>query len=253
VGTQCLVNYTSWMLAPRCQYTFKRIAKVRALGAGTYLVSRHLYCHSSFLDGLSWVASQMVPGMTCQLRPELTMAMNKGQEHAIDNSSAVDVSANSSIAYTGARTAQHNFTMWLEHGAGSNYLSMAQLSDALAPDFRTCGYSRAGYAWSQASALPRTSQRIITESQQVMELVGERPPYVLVGHSFGGQLAKRLAAQRGADIAAVVLLDSVPNHHWCGPGITLILHTQELTASKCHCLHLAPLPSLLSCQSHPHA
>jgi hypothetical protein len=70
----------------------------------------------------------------------------------------------------------------------------------------------------QGGMLPRSGEQRAREARAVMRLLGEAPPYVFVGHSVGGQLVPRLAAERLEDAAAVVALDSVPPLHWCGPA-----------------------------------
>ena len=63
---------------------------------------------------------------------------------------------------------------------------------------RAVTYDRAGFGWSDAGPLPRTAGRIAEELHTLLHAAGERPPYVLVGHSFGG-LVMRIFAQRYPD------------------------------------------------------
>src|SRR4051812_32708693 len=51
---------------------------------------------------------------------------------------------------------------------------------------RAVSYDRAGFGWSDAGPLPRTAGRIADELRVLLERAGEPPPYLLVGHSFGG-------------------------------------------------------------------
>lgn len=51
---------------------------------------------------------------------------------------------------------------------------------------RVCSYDRAGYGWSEPGPAPRTSQQIAKELHLLLQNAGLQPPYILVGHSFGG-------------------------------------------------------------------
>lgn len=51
---------------------------------------------------------------------------------------------------------------------------------------RVCSYDRAGYGWSSAGPMPRTSEEIAKELHALLTASREQGPYVLVGHSFGG-------------------------------------------------------------------
>jgi pimeloyl-ACP methyl ester carboxylesterase len=79
----------------------------------------------------------------------------------------------------------------------------------LVADFaRVCVYDRAGLGRSEAGPLPRTSGRIVGELRVALARAGVAPPYVLVGHSFGGQNMRLYASRHPADVAGLVLVDA---------------------------------------------
>lgn len=79
----------------------------------------------------------------------------------------------------------------------------------LVADFaRVCVYDRAGLGRSEAGPLPRTSGRIVAELRVALAGAGVAPPYVLVGHSFGGQNLRLYASRHPADIAGLALVDA---------------------------------------------
>jgi pimeloyl-ACP methyl ester carboxylesterase len=51
---------------------------------------------------------------------------------------------------------------------------------------KVCSYDRAGYGWSDGGEKPRMSSRIANELHELLKLAGIAPPYIMVGHSFGG-------------------------------------------------------------------
>jgi pimeloyl-ACP methyl ester carboxylesterase len=49
---------------------------------------------------------------------------------------------------------------------------------------------------------------------ELLSASGHRPPYVLVGHSFGGLLARAYASLRKQEVAALILIDPVSLDLW---------------------------------------
>jgi thioesterase domain-containing protein len=47
---------------------------------------------------------------------------------------------------------------------------------------------------SDAGPMPRTADRIASELHEELRSAGEKPPYILVGTSFGGYLVRGLTA-----------------------------------------------------------
>src|SRR5262249_33631946 len=67
---------------------------------------------------------------------------------------------------------------------------------------------RAGYGWSSAGPMPRTSDEIVRELHALLAASGEKGPYVLVAHSFGGYNVRVYADKYPADVAGLVLVDT---------------------------------------------
>ena len=70
-----------------------------------------------------------------------------------------------------------------------------------------CAYDRAGYGWSERGPSPRTSERIVDELHTLLRTAGVEPPYVLVGHSFGGYNVRLFADRYPCEVAGMVLVD----------------------------------------------
>src|SRR5918994_1877593 len=69
---------------------------------------------------------------------------------------------------------------------GGSSISWSLVQPRVSQLARTCSYDRAGFGWSDAGPLPRTAGRIADELRQLLRRADVAPPYVLVGHSFGG-------------------------------------------------------------------
>jgi pimeloyl-ACP methyl ester carboxylesterase len=75
---------------------------------------------------------------------------------------------------------------------------------------RVCSYDRAGLAWSDPGPIPRTMLQDAYELRALLRAAGVKAPYVLVGHSIGGLIARVYAGQYPQEVAAMVLVD--PTH-----------------------------------------
>jgi len=78
----------------------------------------------------------------------------------------------------------------------------------IARDTPTVAYDRAGLGWSERGPRPRTADEMLAELETVLEVSGAMPPYVLVGHSFGGLLVRHFAQRHPEQTAGMVLVDA---------------------------------------------
>ena len=99
-------------------------------------------------------------------------------------------------------------TVLMEAGLPGSSLTWTSVTAKISEAARVCTYDRAGYAWSEASADPRTAKNIVADLRLLLEGAGIDPPYILVGHSFGGLVMQVLAGLYPNDIAGMVLVDS---------------------------------------------
>jgi pimeloyl-ACP methyl ester carboxylesterase len=109
-------------------------------------------------------------------------------------------------------------TIVLEAGLMSTVLSWMELQRRLSPSFRVVSYDRAGLGWSDVGPMPRTSDRIVDELHALLRRAGVPPPYILVGHSFGGLTMPLFAVRYAQETAGVVLVDPVASAEWNPPS-----------------------------------
>ena len=109
-------------------------------------------------------------------------------------------------------------TILLEAGLMSTCLSWGDIQRELAASFRVVTYDRAGLGWSDMGPMPRTADRIVEELHTLLERAEIPPPYVLVGHSFGGLTTPLFAARFPEEVAGVVLVDPVVPAEWNPPS-----------------------------------
>ncbi len=109
-------------------------------------------------------------------------------------------------------------TVILEAGLMSTMLSWSELQRALEQEFRVVSYDRAGLGWSDLGPMPRTAERIVDELHAALEIAGLAPPYILIGHSFGGLTMPLFAARFPGEVAGMVLIDAVAPVEWDPPS-----------------------------------
>lgn len=109
-------------------------------------------------------------------------------------------------------------TILLEAGLMSTVLSWSELQRSLAASFRVVSYDRAGLGWSDLGPMPRTADRIVDELHTLLQRAAIPPPYVLVGHSFGGLTMPLFAARFPGEVAGMVLVDPVAPAEWNPPS-----------------------------------
>jgi pimeloyl-ACP methyl ester carboxylesterase len=101
-------------------------------------------------------------------------------------------------------------TIVLEAGLGGDHRAWAAVAPELAATTRTCSYDRAGLGYSTADGLRRTGKGQVADLHALLAAAGIDPPYVLVGHSYGGILVHEFASAHRKEVAGVVLVD--PSH-----------------------------------------
>lgn len=100
-------------------------------------------------------------------------------------------------------------------GLGDGKDVWADVLQRLGPDVAVFAYDRPGYGGS--GPIPTSSRdpcSIARELHATLQAVGQRPPYVLVGHSIGGLYQHAFARLYPDEVAGVLLLDPTHPDHW---------------------------------------
>ncbi|PYZ97646.1 alpha/beta hydrolase [Alteribacter lacisalsi] len=102
----------------------------------------------------------------------------------------------------------------MEAGYGDHSGKWADLPQKLEETARVFTYDRAGLGKSgPPPAGPRTTREMVSELNQLLKKANLPPPYILVGHSYGGVNAQVFAAAYPKKVKGVVLLDSTPSDY----------------------------------------
>src|SRR5436190_614794 len=100
-------------------------------------------------------------------------------------------------------------TVVVENGLGDFSFDWILVQSRVSGFTRICTYDRAGYAWSDPGPRPRTFAQLNLELRDALAKLGEKAPYVLVGHSFGGPVVRQYALTYPGEVVGMILVDSV--------------------------------------------
>ena len=103
-------------------------------------------------------------------------------------------------------------TVVMDSGANQPGYSWLLVEPGVAKFTRACWYDRAGYGWSDPAPGPRTSAEIVNDLHKLLRAAGVAPPYVLVGHSFGGFNVRVFAGEYPGEVVGMVLVDSADEY-----------------------------------------
>ncbi len=105
-------------------------------------------------------------------------------------------------------------TIILEAGMGGVSLDWSFVQPELSKLSTVLSYDRAGYGWSEMNEEGVTSEEYVENLRMLLANLKLAPPYILVGHSFGGLNTRLFAASYPEEIAGLVLVDSVHEHYY---------------------------------------
>ena len=99
-------------------------------------------------------------------------------------------------------------TVVLSAGSGDFSTDWALVQPRVAASTRVCSYDRSGAAWSDLGPKPRTIYQEAFDLERLLRAAGERGPYIVVGQSLGGMVARVFAERYPRKTAGVVLVDA---------------------------------------------
>ena len=103
----------------------------------------------------------------------------------------------------------------LEAGIAASSISWSLVQDRIAEFATVVSYDRAGLGWSRHAAPHRpTALAAAEEFAVLLECAGVAPPFILVGHSFGGLIVRIFQQTFPEKVAGLVLVDPVCRVEW---------------------------------------
>jgi pimeloyl-ACP methyl ester carboxylesterase len=99
-------------------------------------------------------------------------------------------------------------TVVLDAGAGGTSYDWALVRKGVDRFATTIAYDRAGLGRSELGTKPRSVQKEVTDLRAALRASGLHPPYVLVGHSYGGLVVRAYAYEHTEEVSGLVLVDA---------------------------------------------
>ena len=104
-------------------------------------------------------------------------------------------------------TGEGSTTVILAPGLGGTTLSWAATQNRLSQSVRVLAYDRAGFGFSDAGPMPRTTDAIVSDLRALLKELDIKPPYILAGHSAGSYDVRMFAFRHPEEVAGLVLVD----------------------------------------------
>lgn len=101
-------------------------------------------------------------------------------------------------------------TVVMDAGLGNMHTTWQAVAPAVSKLARVCTYDRANLGTSDAAPKPRSSADVVADLHALLKAAAIAPPYILVGHSFGGISARLFASDYPTEVAGIVLVDPTP-------------------------------------------
>ena len=101
-------------------------------------------------------------------------------------------------------------TVLLIHGFTGDHTSFAGIEPQVAQMSRVCSYDRFGTGSSDPPPAPQTFATQAHDLRNALTALGEPGPFVVVGHSFGGDVAVTFTSLYRSEVAGLLLLEASP-------------------------------------------
>lgn len=103
-------------------------------------------------------------------------------------------------------------TVVFVNGAGGPIEGWRQVFGPVAAFSKVFAYNRPGIGASSKPRLAQTAAHMVESLRTALQAASLPPPYLLVGHSFGGLIVNLFARRHPGDVAGVVFLEATAPH-----------------------------------------
>lgn len=93
------------------------------------------------------------------------------------------------------------------NGTSNPYIDFYPLYERLEKDTKYAVIDRFGYGYSEMTDRKRDIDNIVEETHQLLQESGQKPPYIMVGHSLASLETIRYAQKYPKEVKGIVLLD----------------------------------------------
>ncbi|PFN27907.1 alpha/beta hydrolase [Bacillus cereus] len=111
-------------------------------------------------------------------------------------------------------TGEGPITVILEAGFSSISIDWCYIQPEISKVARVISFDRGNYGWSRTKRKKMTSLDSVEEIKEVLNKLKIEPPYILVGHSFGGLSMRLFASMYPNDVVGLVLEDAAHENQY---------------------------------------
>ncbi|OCA90329.1 hypothetical protein A8F94_00015 [Bacillus sp. FJAT-27225] len=111
-------------------------------------------------------------------------------------------------------TGEGPVTVILEAGFSSISIDWCYIQPEISKVARVISYDRGNYGWSKTKRKSMTSLDSVEEMRDILSHLNIKPPYILVGHSFGGLSMRLFASMYPDDVIGLVLEDAAHENQY---------------------------------------
>ena len=111
------------------------------------------------------------------------------------------------VNITGTRKPGDPFVI-LEAGLGVIAEDWQLVHQLMPKEVQVMSYDRAGTGWSGRSSKEATAENALANLEELLKTLQIEPPYLFVGHSYGGFLGQLFAMKHPDQVSGLVLVDS---------------------------------------------
>lgn len=109
----------------------------------------------------------------------------------------------------GTRVHEKDPVIIFEAGLGCFSADWQFVQEALPKkEMRTMSYDRAGLGWSSLDSAEPTIERTIGNLKALLDKLELKPPYIFVGHSYGGIVGQLFTVKHPDDVKGLILVDA---------------------------------------------
>lgn len=119
-------------------------------------------------------------------------------------------------------------TVLLESGMGGCALDWSLVQPALAKHTKVLSYDRAGFGWSTKPISEPTCEGYVRDLRELLTQLKLTPPYILVGHSYGGMIMRLFASKYPEEVAGIILVDSTHEQRFIESTFNQIRYEERL-------------------------
>ncbi len=130
----------------------------------------------------------------------------------IDIEDKVGNSISLHVNLKGSRMHEQDPVVIFEAGLGCFSADWQLVQESLSDQMQTMSYDRAGMGWSGADKSEPTLDRTIDNLKALLDKLDLKPPYIFVGHSFGGIVGQLFTLKYPEEVKGLILVDSGLEH-----------------------------------------